>query len=217
MTLNAYTRLPLGLCSVLLAGTIEAAGPYPVPVYIPDIEHPRSLRFSPEETSVSMRTMIRKDGTVHFIVLLDTTDPQFIVSTKATVERWRFKPWTPPASRPERETLTMTYNYVNTPHKGQPPDANVEIKKWLCHDLNQAVRKSHDQWWDKRFQQVSPLRITRDYLAEGHIMKAFVSEADRHALVMEFLEAAPTVVSTCKTAPMSKYVDALPHRVRAML
>lgn len=217
MALYACTRLTLGLCSVLLACTIHAAGSYPVPVHIPDIERPLSLRFSPEETSVSMRIMIRKDGTVHFIELLDSTDPQFTAKTKATVERWRFKPWTPPASRPEGEILTVTYDYVDTPHKGQPLDVNVEIRKWLCHDLNQAVRKSNDQWWDKRFQDVSLLRITRDYLAEGHVMKAFVSEADRHALVMELLEATPTIVSKCKASPISKYVDALPQRVRAML
>lgn len=217
MALYACTRLTLGLCGVLLAGMIEAAGSYPVPVHIPDIEHPRSLSFSPEPISISLRIMIRKDGTVHFIELLDNTDPPFIAKTKATVERWRFEPWTPPASSPEGEILTVTYNYVNTPDKQQSLNVNVEIKKWLCHDLNQAVRKSNDQWWDKRFQDVSLLRITRNYLAEGHVMKAFVSEADRHALILELVEATPTVVSKCKAAPMSKYVDALPHRVRAML
>lgn len=217
MTLNACTRLTQGLCGVLLAGTIHAAGSYPVPVHIPDIERPVSLRDPLGQASITVRIIVRKDGTVGFIEVLDNADPSFIAKTKATVERWRFEHWTPPASKPKGEVITVTYNYMNTPHKGQPLDVNVEIKKWLCHDLNQAVRKSKDQWWDKRFQDVSLLRITRNYLAEGHVIKAFVSEADRHALVMELLEATLTVVSKCKAAPMSKYVDALPHRVRSML
>lgn len=217
MALHTRIRLSLGLFGVLLAGMIQAAGAYPVPVHLPDIEFPKALRSSLDHTSITVRILVRKDGTVDFVELLANADPQLIAMTKATVERWRFEPWTPPASSPEGEIITVTYDYLDTPHKGPPLDVNVEIKKWLCHQLNQAVSKRNDQWWDKRFHEVSLLRITRDHLAEGHFMKAFVSAADRHALVMELLEAAPTIVSKCKADPMSKYVDALPQRVRAML
>lgn len=129
----------LALCSVVLTGTLQSASAYPIPVYMPDIEYPESLRRSSERFSIDMRILIRKDGSVRFTALIDSNDPVFISTTKATVERWRFQPWTPPATAPE-----------------------------------------------------------------GPFIKAFVSEADRHASVMTLLEAVPTTISKCKAEPLSK-------------
>ncbi|MEN1832079.1 energy transducer TonB [Pseudomonas lijiangensis] len=200
---------------LLFVGCVTAAGSYPVPLSMPDIEYPEELIGSSVKGEVVVRIFIQADGGVRFLEVLDATEPRFVAATKKAVEQWRFEPWTPPASNPEGEAVKVTYHFLGKPYKEPSLTANVELKKVSCRQLNEEVESN----WRKsgRSHEAETLARTEFYLSSGNVIYPFLPGDAREALVMEFINAIPGILKNCQKNPQRNYVDYLPENVRRNL
>ncbi|GFM54786.1 hypothetical protein PSCICF_09640 [Pseudomonas cichorii] len=200
---------------LLFTGCVIAAGSYPVPLSMPDIEYPEELSGSSVKGEVVVRIFIQADGGVRFLEVLDATEPRFVEATKKAVEQWRFEPWTPPASNPEGEAVKVTYSFSGRPYKEPSLTANVELKKVPCRQLNTEA----ENIWRKsgRSHEAETLSKTEFYLSSGNVIYPFLSGDAREALVMEFINAIPGILKNCRKNPHRNYVDYLPENVRRNL
>ena len=198
----------------LLASQVMAASSWPVPLHMPDFEHPESLRGRPWPAQISVRILVRRDGFVEFVEVVEGTDPEFIAIARKAVEQWRFEPWTPPASSPEGEVIRVTVNYKKTRDKQQPLADNVKIKKVLCHQLNEELRKRNSWWSAWAASDSNIFQQTESYLSHDPVIRTYLSGAQRQDLVVALLEGRADVIARCKVNPASRYVDQLPDKVR---
>ncbi|BAP42155.1 putative uncharacterized protein [Pseudomonas sp. StFLB209] len=198
----------------LLANQVMAANSWPVPLHMPDFERPQSLRDAPWPAQISVRILVRRDGSVQFVEVVEGTDPEFIAIARKAVEQWRFQSWTPPASSPEGEVIRVTVNYGETEGQRQSLAHNVKLKKVLCHQLNEQVRKRNAWWLPRRSSDPSVFEQTERYLSHDPMIRTYLSDAQRQDLVVALLEARADIIARCKSNPASRYVDQLPEKVR---
>lgn len=198
----------------LLANQVMAASSWPVPLHMPDVEYPRSVRDKAWPGKIVIRILIRRDGSVQFVEVVDGADPEFIAITRQAVEQWRFKPWTPPASSPQGEVIRVTYDYSDKAGKGEPLAGNLKIKRVLCHQVNEQLRKRNAWWLPHGPGDADVFQQTEHYLSHDPVIRTYLSGAQRQDLVVALLEARAGVIARCKARPASRYVDQLPDKVR---
>lgn len=201
----------------LMVNQALAASSWPVPLHMPDFEHPKSLRDRPWPAEISVRILVRRDGSVEFVEVVEGTDPEFISIARKAVEQWRFEPWTPPASSPEGEVIRVTVKYQKTRDKQQPFADNVKLKKVLCHQLNEELRTKNSWWSAWRASDSNIFQQTESYLSHDPVIRTYLSGAQRQDLVVALLEARAEVIARCKAKPASRYVDQLPENVRGAM
>ncbi|WP_024698819.1 energy transducer TonB [Pseudomonas avellanae] len=202
------------LAGLLWAGAAQALPSYPVPLYMPEPDYPTSMRHTLVKNSVTVRIFIQADGGVRFLEVQGATDPRFISLTRSAVEQWTFEPWEPPDSHPEGEAVTVTFTFTGRPHTNPPLTSNAELKQELCWQLNREMFEGRK--WRK---DVKPDVIMRTelYLSSGPVIEQFLTLDERQALVLELLEAVPSIVAQCQKNPTRRYVDYLPENVRNAL
>ncbi|KPC35686.1 Uncharacterized protein ABJ99_4098 [Pseudomonas syringae pv. cilantro] len=207
------------LSVIVLAGLLSAVAAqalplYPAPLYMPEPDYPVSMRYALVKNSVTVRIFIQADGGVRFLEVRGATDPRFISLTRSAVEQWVFEPWEPPASHPEGEAVTVTFNFTGRPHVDPPLTSNAGLKQELCWQLNMEMFEGRK--WRK---DVKPdvLMRTELYLSSGPVIEQFLTLDERQALVHELLEATPGIIAQCQKNPMRRYVDYLPESVRKVL
>ncbi|WP_249583217.1 energy transducer TonB [Pseudomonas viridiflava] len=197
-----------------LASVAHGLPSYPVPRHMPDIEYPRSLRLSAVSgVDVSVRVFIKASGEVRFLEVLNTTDPAIIAAAKHVVEQWRFEAWEPPASHPEGENVTVTYQFAEAAPSRPPLDENADLRKVMCSQINRESRQKDSLGTHAPYELDVFLRTER-YLSSGPVVQLFLSLDERDALVRDLLQAVPTVIASCRDNPGRRYVDYLPERVR---
>ncbi|WP_032645991.1 TonB family protein [Pseudomonas syringae] len=208
----------LVIASVLLDRAAQALPSYPVPLFMPDIDYPENLRHPFVEGDVTVRIFIKSDGSVRFVELINSTDPRLIEVARLAVEQWRFAPWAPPASHPEGEIIKVTHHFRKTPREGVTVHENIALKRLTCGELNRELVMHEDAAWEgRRALESTIFRRTEHYLNNGPLIQLFLSAEERQALVLELLEAVPSIVAQCQKNPMRKYVDYLPENVRNAL
>lgn len=198
----------------LMVNQALAVSSWPVPLHMPDVEYPRSVRDRPWPDQIVIRILIRRDGSVQFVEVVDGTDPEFVAITRKAVEQWRFEPWTPPASSPEGEVIRVTYDYSDKGSKGEPLAGNLKLKKVLCHQLNEELRNRNAWWLPRSSNDSSIFQQTERYLSHDPVIRTYLSGAQRQDQVVALLEARADVIARCKANPASRYVDQLPEKVR---
>lgn len=198
----------------LLTTQVMAGSSWPVPLHMPDVEYPRSVRDRPWPAQIVIRILIRRDGSVQFVEVINGTDPEFVAITRKAVEQWRFEPWTPPASSPEGEVIRVTYDYSDKGSKGEPLAGNLKLKKVLCHQLNEELRNRKAWWLPRRSNDSSIFQQIERYLSHNPVIRTYLSGTQRQDLVVALLEGRADVIARCKTNPASRYVDQLPENVR---
>ncbi|RMM10682.1 hypothetical protein ALQ84_05271 [Pseudomonas caricapapayae] len=202
------------LTGLLWTGVAQALPSYPVPLYMLEPGYPTSMLRSSAKRSISVRVFIQADGGVRFLEVLGAPDPRFISLTRSAVEQWVFEPWEPPASHPEGEAVTVTFNFTGRPHTNPPLASNVELKQVWCWQLNTEMVEGRR--WRKDVKPDALMR-TELYLSSSPVIEQFLTLDEREALVLELLEATPGIVAQCQKNPMRRYVDYLPENVRKAL
>lgn len=198
----------------LMVSQAMAASSWPVPLHMPDFERPKTWRDRPWPAEIAVRILIRRNGSVQFVEVVDGTDPEFAAIARNAVEQWRFEPWIPPASSPEGEVVRVTVRYAKTEGKGQPFADNVKLKKVLCHQLNEELRKRNSWWLASGSNHSNVFKQTESYLSHDPVIRTYLSGAQRQDLVVALLEGRADVIARCKANPASRYVEQLPEKVR---
>lgn len=207
-------RAILILMSLFLSCSIQAASSYPKPIHMPQGIYPEEMLRNKEGGTVTVRIFIHANGSVSFKEAVKASDPRLADAVKQAVSTWRFEAWTPPADRPEGESTLVTYNFDPQTAGGLAPGRNVELKKLRCSQLNNELiwsRRSHP------VEEAKTFRDTRNYLFSGVVIREFLSEKERNALIDEFDKTKPAVIEGCKKNPRAFYVDFLSVKLREML
>jgi hypothetical protein len=133
---------------------------------------------------------------------------------KLVIPNWRFTAWTPPADKPDGESTLLTYIFTDQAAGSFSLAANVDLKKVRCSQLNKELiwtRHSHSANEAKTF------RDTRNYLFNGAVIREFVTEEERQALIDDFDMAKPAIIEGCRENPRMFYADLLPTQLRDIL
>lgn len=206
-------RIFLIVMSVLLSLTAQAATSYPKPIHLPSPEYPATMFQDKEGGSVTVRIFIHANGSVSFKEIVKTSDSRLADAVKKVIPNWRFTAWTPPADKPDGESTLVSYNFNAHTHSSNLV-ANVDLKKRRCSQLNNELiwtRHSHS------VEEAKTFRDTRDYLLNGAVIREFVTEEERQALIDDFDMAKPAIIEGCSKRPRAFYADFLPIRLREML
>ncbi len=207
-------RIFLILVSLSLSLTTQAATSYPKPLYLPHAEYPEEMLRNKEGGKVKVRLFINANGTVLFKDIVKTSDPRLAEAVKQVAPTWRFTAWTPPADKPDGESILLSYDFdAQTPNISSL-SANVELKKLRCSQLNNELI------WTRHslpVEEAKTFRDTRNYLLNGAVISAFVAEEERQALINDFDMAKPAIIEGCRENPRAFYADLLPIQLREVL
>lgn len=206
-------RIFLILVSLLLSLTTQAATSYPKPLYLPSPEYPATMFKDKEGGSVTIRIFIHANGSVSFKEIVKASDSRLADAVKKVIPDWRFTAWTPPADKPDGESSLLTYIFNAQTHSSNLV-ANVDLKSRRCSQLNNELiwtRHSHS------VEEAKTFRDTRDYLFNGAVIREFVTEEERQALIDDFDMAKPAIIEGCRENPRMFYADLLPTQLRDML
>lgn len=206
-------RIFLILMSLLLSLTTQAATSYPKPIHLPSPKYPATMFQDKEGGSVTVRIFIHANGSVTFKEIVKASDSRLADAVKKVIPEWRFTAWTPPADKPDGESSLVSYNF-NAQAYSSNLIANVALKKLRCSQLNNELiwtRHSHS------VDEAKTFRDTRNYLFNGSVIREFVTEEERQALIDDFDLAIPAIIKGCRKRPRAFYADFLPRQLRQML
>nr|WP_279290878.1 energy transducer TonB [Pseudomonas sp. S25] len=197
----------------LLIPVSQAATSYPKPIYLPSPKYPATMFKDKEGGSVTVRIFIHANGSVTFKEVVKASDSRLADAVKKVIPEWRFAAWTPPADKPDGESSLVSYNFDAKAYDTNLV-ANIDLKKRRCSQLNNELiwtRHSHS------VKEAKTFRDTRDYLLNGAVIREFVTEEERQALIDDFDLAIPAIIEGCRKRPRAFYADFLPAQMRAML
>lgn len=219
MSEESDMRILFMIAVMWLPMAVLASNSYPVPQYLPDPVFPPAAKGDKYEDIV-VRVIIRANGSVEFLEALSNVRVEYVDAIQQALKLWRFEPWMPPQATPDGEKVLITFHYSNSDNDlGSPAmDLNVLLKSRRCSKLNDEIAVNSRQFYPKILpHEAKVIRDTERYLREHSVIREFLSESQRQALITDLYDAVPGVIENCRNNPGKLYVEFLPEQVRKVL
>ncbi|MBK5341413.1 energy transducer TonB [Pseudomonas sp. TH49] len=176
----------------------------PMPIY------PKVLSRAGVEGEVRVSFIVKADGSVSGINIVQSAHPELAEVVKDAVTQWRFKPWTVAGERPAEQSVVAPI--VFRLDLDQPIDINQWLKSVKCHVINGGFRNMPEH----ALVDAKVFDYTRAYISNV-IHKSQLAYEQRLAIIAEMNRRVPMIVRGCRENPMRRYMSFLPGEVRDLL
>ncbi|MHC8290041.1 energy transducer TonB [Pseudomonas sp. XS1P51] len=193
------------MCSSVSAGAV-----FLIPADNPKPTYPRALYRAGITGEVRVSLIVHADGSVSKVVTPEDAHPELAEASRSAVSQWRFQPWEISIERPEQVDVVapLVFRLDDTP----PIHANEELKKLRCADVSRVAQHYADFSW----VDLPVFSWTRSYLTHS-ISPTQLPEAKRLALIAKLNKSVPSIVRSCNTHSVSRFVRFLPKEIRELL
>ena len=176
----------------------------PKPIY------PKLLRRAGVEGEVRVSFVVKADGSVSAINIVQSDHPDLAEAVKDAITQWRFKPWTTENGRPAEQPVVAPMLFRLG--RDEPIHLNQWLKSVKCHVINGSFRNMPEYAW----VDADVFHYTRAYLSNA-IHKSQLADDQRLAIIARMNRRVPMIVRGCREAPMRRYMSFLPGEVRDLL
>ncbi|MEN5043229.1 energy transducer TonB [Pseudomonas koreensis] len=176
----------------------------PMPIY------PKVLSRAGVEGEVRVSFIVKADGSVSGINIVQSAHPDLAEVVKDAVTQWRFKPWTVAGERPAEQSVVAPI--VFRLDLDQPIDINQWLRSVKCRVINDGFRNMPEHAW----VDAEVFNYTRAYVSNV-ILKSQLADEQRLAIIAKMNRRVPMIVRGCREAPMRSYMSFLPGEVRELL
>lgn len=176
----------------------------PMPIY------PKVLSRAGVEGEVRVSFIVKADGSVSGINIVQSAHPDLAEVVKDAVTQWRFKPWTVAGERPAEQSVVAPI--VFRLDLDQPIDINQWLKSVKCRVINDGFRNMPEHAW----VDAEVFNYTRAYVSNV-ILKSQLADEQRLAIIAKMNRRVPMIVRGCREAPMRSYMSFLPGEIRELL
>jgi protein TonB len=191
------------ISSDVLAGEL-----FLIPEDTPKPVYPRALHRAGISGEVRVGFMVRADGSVDRVRILQSVHPDLSAVSKKAIEQWRFKPWTVSKEKPAELEIIAPMQF----HLDDPTGLNQWLKEVKCREINPDFARTADyQWVD-----LAAFRYTRAYLSSGFFQHQWTTQ-ERLAMIARLNKQAHMIARRCLDYPASRFVRFLPEEIRKVL
>lgn len=203
------------LAAALLLSTSALAEFIPETVSMPKPVYPGNLTNTQGHARISLN--IHSDGTVSDVKALSATKPEFGEAAVAAASKWRFKPWTVNADRPE--VIDAQNDMIFSPVPTSEESTRLTFTQTAyqsCSALNEEVSQFRRDHPSRPLIAMKSFAITRvavmfPALSGKSDYNEGLSKAD------ELESALPDIVRKCQANPKRTYADYLPRNLKRYL
>ncbi|VVO12127.1 energy transducer TonB [Pseudomonas fluorescens] len=198
---------------VLLLGLsvdIRAGEFFLIPENNPKPIYPAALLRAGITGAVRVQFTANADGSVSKVKILESDHPDLAEAGRVAIEQWRFRPWTVDEDKPAKQEIIAPL--VFRLDLDSPIHTNQWLKKLKCRDVNEQLLHVPEHAW----VDAAPFHYTRAYLSNVfHITQ--LPKEQRLEWIAKLNKRVPTIVRSCRSSPVLKYMSMLPEEIRKLL
>ncbi|WLH35460.1 energy transducer TonB [Pseudomonas sp. FP2196] len=203
-------RWIFALCLLVFTGFAQASEVLLIPEKNPVPIYPKALSRAGVTGEVKVRFIVRADGSVNEIAIVQSDHPDMAEAVRVAVEQWRFKPWALEEGKPAEKAVVAPM--VFRLDLAQPIHVNQQLKALRCRAINENLANIDEYSWID-----SPVFAqTRAYLSNV-FHKNQLPDAQRLAMIAKMNKRVPAIVRGCRDSPTRKYMSLLPVEIRELL